>query len=794
MKKAILLIFFLTFISVPVLAVDISSCGTLSSNTYYRLTQDINYTGSDPFSGNYRCFVAPIGITNYILDLNGHTVRINNGDFIYASEGGYFKIINGKIILNHSLVFFIPSTGHMHHVILENVEIQSITDSYFLSKYYSFGINYPFEDIYAYNISLIGINSTLYLRYYATDWNGEIKDVFFSRVRLRNVYGSNIKGRICYDEMVNSTIISPLESYNCSGFTTIYKLPEFYISIPKSSFTVFGDSYNHIIEVENSTCVRLYRYAKDFSAYFETREVCGEWNLTDVTPFDVKYSYGRVWISGTRSYNTGLIGICWFNESNYAHASCTEKSVGTFLSYSSLTFFNDTVTLTGVNSSNYVFIWRLTPTWSVIKEGTLPLPSSFVQVLAKPYTFWNGTHYNLIGVFNNNIGGYSGYYYVYRVEFDNNLNYLNWYCLECTRQIQKILFQDTDFGYTVMYMVDFDKHLIGTGYYHDFRERFIPSEVMPSFDPVETTNFADPNTLALSVYAGSLKYSETETLPPTGEVTLTPENFTGILYYSGALSYTYTLTNNVGTTINFVVNTSQPSWSEIKNSYISGGTITSVTSDKLEGTLNAGGVLSFTVEWQGPNVPEYLIGSNVTVYVYAYWNGNREESVGTFEIRGPVPTTCGNGICEAGESYINCPLDCYGNETYVCGNGICEAGESYDNCPTDCPLSYYAPPTLPPVNITYPELEYLPFINTTEWVEAGYSWALPFFSKIFLFTFFGLLVAGGIEYLSKSHGRAFIFTMLMWLVIGCFVQIYPYWILLVLIIIGGFLLFYKVYA
>jgi hypothetical protein len=43
--------------------------------------------------------------------------------------------------------------------------------------------------------------------------------------------------------------------------------------------------------------------------------------------------------------------------------------------------------------------------------------------------------------------------------------------------------------------------------------------------------------------------------------------------------------------------------------------------------------------------------------------------------------TCGNGICEAGESSASCPPDC---KSSICGNGICEAGESSASCPMDC--------------------------------------------------------------------------------------------------------------
>jgi len=47
-----------------------------------------------------------------------------------------------------------------------------------------------------------------------------------------------------------------------------------------------------------------------------------------------------------------------------------------------------------------------------------------------------------------------------------------------------------------------------------------------------------------------------------------------------------------------------------------------------------------------------------------------------------VAPVCGNGICEEGEDYINCPEDCPAPP--VCGNGICEEGETEENCPEDC--------------------------------------------------------------------------------------------------------------
>lgn len=53
-----------------------------------------------------------------------------------------------------------------------------------------------------------------------------------------------------------------------------------------------------------------------------------------------------------------------------------------------------------------------------------------------------------------------------------------------------------------------------------------------------------------------------------------------------------------------------------------------------------------------------------------------------------IPEYCGNGICGIGETCSNCQKDC-GVCQPICNNGICESGETQANCPSDCGI---APP------------------------------------------------------------------------------------------------------
>ncbi len=52
----------------------------------------------------------------------------------------------------------------------------------------------------------------------------------------------------------------------------------------------------------------------------------------------------------------------------------------------------------------------------------------------------------------------------------------------------------------------------------------------------------------------------------------------------------------------------------------------------------------------------------------------------------PMPTTCGDSLCEAGETCTNCRQDCLQQCPAVCGDGICDTGlgETATTCSADC--------------------------------------------------------------------------------------------------------------
>jgi|GEM_PF-2280187 len=92
----------------------------------------------------------------------------------------------------------------------------------------------------------------------------------------------------------------------------------------------------------------------------------------------------------------------------------------------------------------------------------------------------------------------------------------------------------------------------------------------------------------------------------------------------------------------------------------------------------------------------------------------------------PPEPQCGNGVCESGENYSNCPQDCF------CGNDICDAdkGEDPTTCLADCPVAndnnsgnnavnIYVPHQVEPGDILINEI--FPEPNATksegEWIE-----------------------------------------------------------------------------
>ena len=68
------------------------------------------------------------------------------------------------------------------------------------------------------------------------------------------------------------------------------------------------------------------------------------------------------------------------------------------------------------------------------------------------------------------------------------------------------------------------------------------------------------------------------------------------------------------------------------------------------------------------------------VYEYFYNATGSATAEGGAGVQAPINPCNNNGVCNAGETYSNCPNDC------KCGNGICELmyGETYSNCMVDC--------------------------------------------------------------------------------------------------------------
>jgi hypothetical protein len=72
------------------------------------------------------------------------------------------------------------------------------------------------------------------------------------------------------------------------------------------------------------------------------------------------------------------------------------------------------------------------------------------------------------------------------------------------------------------------------------------------------------------------------------------------------------------------------------------------------------------------------------VLLVRFRDGTEQTYSLTIQVQVPISTPvpqCGNQLCEAGESMMNCTVDC---REPVCGNFVCEPGESFSNCSADC--------------------------------------------------------------------------------------------------------------
>jgi hypothetical protein len=95
--------------------------------------------------------------------------------------------------------------------------------------------------------------------------------------------------------------------------------------------------------------------------------------------------------------------------------------------------------------------------------------------------------------------------------------------------------------------------------------------------------------------------------------------------------------------------------------------------------------------------------------------------------------------------------------------------------------------TLPPAQIPNASRPVPQLVNETEWVEAGYGWALIFVSPIGLITIITLVVSAVIARFSGTQFGIISFLFL-WFILVLFTGVLPTWIFLVLIIIAGFIL------
>jgi hypothetical protein len=145
-------------------------------------------------------------------------------------------------------------------------------------------------------------------------------------------------------------------------------------------------------------------------------------------------------------------------------------------------------------------------------------------------------------------------------------------------------------------------------------------------------------------------------------------------------------------------------------------------------------------------------------------------------------------------NYPDVPLTLYHFSTPVSNpfSGTLSVGMHYFDCVSTETDVYYSTSAPALINVTSaitptPQVpEPIPAINKTEWHEAGYDWALPFFTPLFIVSFVIAVVSGVIARIGGMTVGG-IAGLLMVLVLTLF-GIYPAWLGIVFIIIAGFII------